>query len=284
MALHIYSNTARTRLISAFPLFCLLLTGSVARADTIVDARLGFELELPAGFVSRPDLVGITPDIVHAFQFGEATEDEIAVLLLIEKLGGVIGRERLSKEDMPPELDGDIFVTAWQEFEIDGFEVPENVNGIPAVTYNVQIPLKREAIQVKIFGPADREELLQDLLRQVLDGLSGESNWFSSGAPPSVANSENYGKVLLLLGIGSVVVGLIALWFLSRSSPKGTVLVIAAMIYFLSWQIDDIRVREVRLLTGSLRMLGFAGGILGVVDLLRRRPPKGTLQPPNEPE
>ncbi len=266
----------RKTLITVNLALFLALTSSVleSRADTVADPKLGFTLKLPTDFVPRPDLVGATPDIVHAFQYGEATEGEIAVLLLIEKLGGVIGRERLSSQDMPPGFNGDLFVTTWQGFEIDGFEVPESVNGVDAITYNVQIPLKREAIQVKLFGPVKREEVLRALLRQVLDGLKGESNWLAAAAPPSVAGSENYGMVLLCLGIVGVVAGLVILWFVSRISPKGTVLVIAAVLYLVSWQMDDIRVREIRLLSGTLRMLGFAGGILGVVDLLRKRKPK----------
>ena len=74
------------------------------------------------------------------------------------------------------------------------------------------------------------------------------------------------------------------LWLVSRRSPKGTVLVIAVVIYYLSWQIDDTRVREMHLLTGTMRMLGFAGGILGLVDLFRRRKPKDAIEPTDEPE
>jgi hypothetical protein len=226
-------------------------------------------------------LVGATPDVVHAFQYGEATEGEIAVLLLIEKLGGVIGRQRLREQDMPPGYHGDLFVTTWKGFEVDGFEVPESVSGVDVITYNVQFPLKREAIQVRLFGPANREEVLRALLRQILDGLEGESNWFAAAAPPSLANSENYGMVLLCLGVVGVVAGLLVLWFVSQRSPKGTVLAIAAALYYASWQIDDIRVREMQLLCGALRMLGFAGGILGVVDLLRKQKPKNAGEQAN---
>ena len=253
--------------------FSLLPSVSQSRADTVTDPKLGFTLKLSAEFFARPDLIGTTPDIVHAFQYGDATEDGIPVLLLIEKLGGVIGRERLKKQDMPPGFNGELFVTTWQGLEIDGFEIPETVNGINAITYHVQIPLKGEAIQVKLFGPADREENLRRLLRQILDGLDGESNWHSSAAPSTVGDSENYGAVLLWIGIGGVLAGLVGLWFVSRRSPRGTVLVIAVVLYFLSWQIDGVRVREIQLLSGTLRMLGVAAGILGIVDLCRKRKP-----------
>lgn len=262
----------------------LLAAVSQSHADTVSDPKLGFTLTLSSEFIRRPDLVGATPDIVHAFQFGEATEGEIAVLLLIEKLGGVIGRERLKKQDMPPGFKGELFVTTWQGLDLDGFEVPENVNGIDAITYNVQIPLKSEAIQVKLFGPADREQTLKALLRQILDNLNGESNWLLSAAPSTAAESENYGTFILCLGIGVVVVGLVILWLVSRRTPKGTVLVIAVVLYFLSWQIDDIRVREIRLLSGTMRILGVGAGILGIIDLFRNRKPKTAIEQTDEPE
>lgn len=264
--------------------FSLLPSVSQSRADTVTDPKLGFTLKLSSEFIPRPDLVGATPDIVHAFQYGDATEDGIAVLLLIEKLGGVIGRERLKKQDLPPGFKGDLFVATWQGYEIDGFEVPEADNGINAITYNVQIPLKGEAIQIKLFGPADREENLRLLLRQILDSLEGESNWLSSAAPSTVAGRKHYGTVLLCLGMVGIVAGLVILWFVSRRTPKGTVLVIAAILYFVSWQIDDVRVREIRLLSGAIRMLGVAAGILGIVDLCRRRKPKPAIEQSDERE
>lgn len=253
--------------------FSLLPSVSQSRADTVTDPELGFTLNLSSEFIPRPDLVGATPDIVHAFQYGDATEDGVAVLLIIKKLGGVMGRERLKKQDMPPGINGEIFVTTWQGFEIQGFEIPETVNGMNAITYNVLIPLKGAAIKVQLMGLADREENLKPLLRQILDGLDGESNWLSSAAPSTIGNSENYGAVLLCIGIGGVVAGLKILWYVSRRSPKGTVLVIAVVLYFLSWQIDDTRVREIELLSGVMRMLGVAAGILGIVDLCRKRKP-----------
>ena len=251
----------------------LLTSVSQSRAGTVADPKRNFTLQLSSEFIPRPDLVGVTPDIVHAFQYGDANEDGIAVLLLIEKLGGVIGRERFKRRGMPPGFNGELFVITWQGFEIDGFRVPETFNEINAITYNVQIPLKGEAIQIKLFGPADHEEDLRLLLRQILDGLDGESNWLSSAAPSTVAEREYYGTVLLCLSIVGIVAGLVILWFVSSRTPKGTVLVIAAILYFVSWQIDDVRVREIRLLSGTMRLLGVVAGILGIVDLCRKRKP-----------
>ena len=111
------------------------------RGESVANSELGFTLDLPVGVSARPDLVGKTPDIVNAFQFGDASDSDIPVLLFVEKLGGVIGRERLDKAHMPPGFNGELFVTQWQGFDVDGIKVYEDVNGVRAITYNVQIPL-----------------------------------------------------------------------------------------------------------------------------------------------
>jgi hypothetical protein len=49
---------------------------------------------------------------------------------------------------------------------------------------------------------------------------------------------------------------------------------VAVAIYTVGWQIDHIDVREVRLLSGAARMLGFADGLLGLYDLVRKRESK----------
>lgn len=221
---------------------------------------------------------------MHAFQFGEVTEDNIATLLFIETMRGVIGTERLKQQDMPPGFKGKIFVTTWQGFQVDGIEIPETVNGANLILYNVQIPLKAKAIQIRLLGPAEREETLKPLLRQILDGLEGESNWFSSLAPAKLTESENYGAFLLGLAIAGIIAGLVILWFVSSRTAQGTVLVIAVVLYASSWQIDGSRVREVWMLSGSLRMLGFAGGILGLIDFFRKRNPKAAIEQARDAE
>src|SRR5262249_42836154 len=145
----------------------------------------------------RPDLVGATPDVVHVFQHGEAKENEIAVFLFVEKMGGAIGRHRMKASNMPSTFKGEIFETTWKGFALDVVEVPEDVNGVKCITYNVQIPLKREAIQLKLFASADKKALLDRLLRQVLDGLDGDSNWLSTSVPKQLSESESFKNILV---------------------------------------------------------------------------------------
>lgn len=194
---------------------CSLLFVLPLLAETITDPNLKFTLELPAEFHARPDLVGIQPDYVHAFEYGEVAEDEVPVLLFIEKMVGVIGKEHLSRKDLPASFQGELFLTEWQGHEVDGFEIPETVDGLDTISYKVQIPLKGEAVQVVLFGDAAEKEALKALLPQILGGLDGETNWDTTNSS-SLESTVTYGRILLIGVMVILVIGIVVVWVLSR--------------------------------------------------------------------
>lgn len=71
----------------------------------------------------------------------------------------------------------------------------------------------------------------------------------------------------LIIGLG----GFIGLWYLSQHTPRGTVLAISIGLYLLSYVFGPIPIRELKMLGGLLGMLGFGGGILGILDLAKPR-------------
>ncbi len=266
------SRFTTCRALTVFAAIVVLLSPHLGRGETVVDDARGFTLTLPEGFVRDPYLVRAAPAIVHGFILGDPNDDQLDIILFIEQMRGTIGRERLKPEGLPPGFQGRMFTTRWQGFDVDAFELPEQLGEIKTITYNVQIPLKRAAIQVKLFGPADRKAELRALLAKTLGGLEGESNWIQSAMPSSpVASSQNYGVILLAFAIMFVLGGLVVLWLVSRKASKGTVLAIAVGIYVAGLALASIRVREIMVLSGALKMLGFAGGILGIVDLVGKR-------------
>ena len=89
-----------------------------------------------------------------------------------------------------------------------------------------------------------------------------------------LASSEHYGTVLLAIAVIFILVGFVVLYVISRYAPKGTVLAISAAIYCVAFALAGIRAREFLMLSGALKMLGIAGGILGVVDIVRKRRPR----------
>lgn len=266
------------RTLVAFAVMTLLLAPHLAAGETIVDDDCGFTLTLPDGFNPVPEVVDATPEIVHAFVLGDPTSEDLQVFLFIEKFRGTIGRERIKPEELPPSFKGRLFMTKWQTFEVEAFEVSEQHGEIEAITYKAQIPLKPAAIQVILVGPADRKSEMKMLLAEILSGLDGESNWFQSAVPmTSLTSSENYGFVLLTFAIVLILGGLVLLLLISRHAPRGIVLAIAVVIYSLGLGLASERTRELVLLAGAFKMLGFAGGLLGLFDLLRKRKPNAEI-------
>jgi len=244
-------------------------------AEELVDDAHGFRLRLPDGYVADPEVVAANPKVIHAFVTRDADDKGRRLFLIVEGLKYTIGPQHMKAEQMPPGFQGRISTMKWRGFDVDVVEVPEQLNGVDLVTFNVQIPLKKAAIQLKLFGAADRKTELEDLLRQSLDGLEGESNWNPVTSPIAARMSpESYGNALLIFAVTLIVGGLIALYAISRFTPKGTVLAIAAVIYVASWSLEGVKSREGLVLSGSMRMLGFAGGLLGIIDLLRKRRPR----------
>lgn len=261
----------RTLRLFAVGAICLFALSQVSAGEVIIDQAHGFNLTLPDGFSENEALAAAQPNIIHAFASGDPNDETFDIFLVIEKMRGTIGREPLKRHHLPPGFQGKLFTAAWQGFELEGFEVPEQLADIAIVTYNVQVPLERAAIQVKLFGPRDRETEMKRLLTQILAGLKGKSNWMRSALPVSPVSEKNYPTVLLTLVAVYVLGGLFALFLISRRSREGVVLGIAALIYFASWTIDGSGVREVMVLAGATRMLGVAGIILGIIDSVRKR-------------
>lgn len=89
---------------------------------------------------------------------------------------------------------------------------------------------------------------------------------------------DTVGKIYIAITIAAFIGALVGFYFLARKGPRGAVLIVAVALYCGGMSIPDSNVREVHLLEGILRLTGFVGGILGIIDLLRkRRSPGPTL-------
>jgi hypothetical protein len=242
--------------------------------DIMVDNAFGFSIGVPKGFIEQPLQKNAPPNIVHAWILDEQKPGQPPTILFIERMRGTIGREHLKREQMPWGFQGRLFTMHWQGFEVDAIEVSERLGDVKYLTYNVQIPLKKEAIQIKLGGPAEQKTEMLKWMEESLDGLRGESNWLPSALPASgLSNSEIYPTILFAIAGVVWLGGFIALYFISRWTPKGTILAISVVIWCLSWAAEGVRIREVIVMMGVVRLLGTAGVILGIVDLIRKRKP-----------
>jgi hypothetical protein len=277
--MHKWTNTL------AFVVLTLSCGPSVAHAGPVNDPDLKFSLVIPDGFVRDQQLAAARPDFLYAFRKTEP--QDVGVVIIIERMRGTIGRERLNTSKRPAGFAGRVFAVRWRDFDIDAIEVPEEVNGIETVNFNVQVPLKPEAIQIRVVGRRDQKDQLLQLTNNLLASLQGDSNWLGTSAPPALARWSGYGSLTLAVCGISVITGLVVLWLVRRVSRRGTVLGLAVLIYAASWMIGPGETREMRGLVGVVRMLGVLGSLLGLFDLFRHpvakrpaeRPPAAADRP-----
>lgn len=283
-----FSGPVVLRLLVVTWLACCL-PGIAVAGEKITNDKLGFDLILLDGFVEAPEILETQPNILHGFRLGDPEDDEPDVYVVIEKLLGTLPRTRMRKEDLP-DFNGHLIRPKWQGYDVNGVAIVEEVEGWTLITYNVQIPLKRGAIQVKLIGPKEREAELSQLLDQVLANLTGESNWQGlaetssdfgrSSRSTSNSGFDDYGKVLLGIAIGLYLVGVVGLWLVSRTGQRGLVLGVGCVLFLIGVSIakQGGRTRELAMFGGTCSLLGLTGGILGIVDLARK--PKKKKGPP----
>lgn len=267
-------------LISGLVIFVWSTGAGRALGKSIDDEALGFRLTLPEGFTESRALSAIVarPEFVYAFVKGEAADDEVVYMLILQKMGGVIGREELLPEHLPAEFnDPQILTLKWQGFDISCIEAVQEEGQFNVVRYAAQIPLKREAIQVILVGPVDRKAEMRADLEMILNNLHGPSNWIPSVLPNSTTDSITYTIALVLVGAVALIAGLAGIWRISRKYSFRAAFGVATCLFLLGNLIrfQHIRVREVLLLQATFSLTGSLGlvqtCVLYVVDRIRRK-------------
>jgi len=143
-------------------------------AHRVQDSTIGFSFDLPEGYESFAASAK-PPGYSHAFV--RQVPNQPNRFLLVKPLGGTSGRERLNPQMLPS--GGSLSLTSfdWRGLQVDGIRVPEKSGETAFITFNVQIPLRTQAIQLGIGGPAEQESELRALVEQTLSTLEGETNW-----------------------------------------------------------------------------------------------------------
>ncbi len=90
---------------------------SAAQAEHLEDTNLKFSLTIPDGFVRDPQLAQAQPDFVYAFRKTEP--QDVGVVIIIERMRGTIGRERLDVSKAQPGFAGRVLTVRWHDFELD---------------------------------------------------------------------------------------------------------------------------------------------------------------------
>ena len=156
-----------------------LLTILVLLSQTqATNAELGYRFAVPSGFTSFPEGRG-QKDMVDCWSEATPVSAHGAMILCVQRMHGVLPREAMRQEDLPA---GTQLVSfKWKAFDLQGLRsLASQQGGEQAFVLVTQVPLRREAVQLFLSGPADQEARGQALLSEALASLEGETNWLTS--------------------------------------------------------------------------------------------------------
>jgi hypothetical protein len=146
-------------------------------ARTIKNVELGYTLVVPDRF--QP----ITPQagMVDAFATSDPSQGMPDAIVSISRLHGTIGRDHLdpSKTPIPGVSDVHVRQQRWKTFDVDVIEGQVVQGDVRLAIRGVQVPLKREAIQLNIAVLPGKEAQADALLSELLTGLDGPTNWLT---------------------------------------------------------------------------------------------------------
>ncbi len=249
------------------PAILILALATLGRAEEIRDANFRFSMTIPDGFERLAQLPPGKPNWLYGFVKKEPSG--VWVSIVVERMRGTIGRERLDPQDLPAGSHARLHTVRWRGFDIDAIETPEESGGLALVTINAQVPLKPEAIQVSVVGPGDRRDESLALVNRLLSGLHGESNWLGSVAPRGLANSPNYGWLLLAAAAAGGVGVFGVLYLITRRGPRGMLAVLGAAVTVAALLTPRSHTRESMATSAAMHLVGVLGLAVGLVDVFR---------------
>ena len=163
------------RVIPALTLF-LLMAATAARSQ-VRNAELGYALTLPEGFTDFP-AARSQKDVVDAWTETAPASANGALVLLVARMHGVLPREAMRQEDVPANTQ--VVSFKWKGFDVSGLKTLTTQAGQPVFVLVAQVPLRKEAVQLSVAGPADQEARGQSIMEATLASLEGETNWLTS--------------------------------------------------------------------------------------------------------
>ena len=142
------------------------------------NAELGYRFALPSGFTAFPE-GRAQKDMVDCWSEATPVSAHGAMILCVQRMHGVLPREAMRQEDLPASTQ--LVSFKWKEFDLQGLRsLVSQQGGEQAFALVTQVPLRREAVQLFLSGPADQEARGQTLMTEMLASLEGESNWLTS--------------------------------------------------------------------------------------------------------
>jgi hypothetical protein len=140
-------------------------------------AELGYRFALPSGFTAFPE-GRAQKDMVDCWSEATPVSAHGAMILCVQRMHGVLPREAMKPQELPATTQ--LVSFKWKEFDLQGLRSLVSQAGEQVFVLVTQVPLRREAVQLFLSGPADQETRGQALMTQTLVSLEGESNWLTA--------------------------------------------------------------------------------------------------------
>jgi hypothetical protein len=155
----------------------LWLVAAAAAQSQVHNAELGYTLTLPQGFTEFPEARS-QKDVVDAWSEATPTSPNGTVVILVARMHGVLPREAMRQEDVPANTQ--VVSFKWKSFEVSGVKTQTSQAGKPVFVLVAQVPLRKEAVQLSVAGPADQQARGQAIMEATLASLEGETNWLTA--------------------------------------------------------------------------------------------------------
>ena len=163
------------RVMPAVILFLLVV--ATAGESQVRNAELGYSLTLPEGFTDFPEARS-QKDVVDSWSEAAPVSANGALVFLVVRMHGILPREAMRQEDVPANTQ--VVSFKWKGFDVSGLRTQTSQEGKPVFVLVAQVPLRPEAVQLSVAGPADQETRGQAIMEATLASLEGETNWLSS--------------------------------------------------------------------------------------------------------
>jgi hypothetical protein len=203
--------------------------GTLAREEVVRVADPYFSVRVPPGFYRLPP--GGSGPYVCAFATSDPAEGTPDAVVGFQRMGGTIGPEPFVPSPSG-QLAGKATPTAtgtarWRGFDLASIGMRVTLFGRAAETRTVQVPLRREAVQLVVLVPAAKAATADGIAAAFLTGLDGDSSW--TAVSPGERTAQTVAGVA---GLAAVVGGLAFLGrraWKRRSQPAPTSPVLATM-------------------------------------------------------
>ena len=158
-------------------LMLLLLASASAVQSQVRNAELGYSLTLPEGFTDFP-AARSQKDIVDSWSETAPVSAGGPLVLFVARMHGTLSRDAMRQEDVPANTQ--VVSFKWKGFDVSGLKTLTTQAGQSVFVLVAQVPLRKEAVQLSVAGPADQEGRGHAIMEATLASLEGETNWLTS--------------------------------------------------------------------------------------------------------